>query len=99
MTTQIKSQDRMDFLSDREHIFCSRLISVNSGVAPYATEVFSFMQNEVTVTEADVPSSPPTTWARIFIDYRDAVDPVPGSSDASQHRHRDCRCQLWLCHR
>ena len=52
-------------------------LSLNSGSAPYGTAVFSFVQNDVVVTEAAVPSSPPTTAARIFIDYRSNV---PASS-------------------
>jgi formylglycine-generating enzyme required for sulfatase activity len=57
-------------------------VAVNSGVTPYGTAVFSFKQNGVTVTEAGVPASPPTTSARIFIDYRSDVDAVPGRSGA-----------------
>jgi hypothetical protein len=45
-------------------------LTINSGSAPYGTAVFSFVQNDVVVTEAAVPSSTPTTAARIFIDYR-----------------------------
>jgi hypothetical protein len=56
--------------------------TINSGAAPYATAVFSYRQNGVTVTEAGVPASPPTTLARIFIDYRTNVNAVPGRSDS-----------------
>jgi hypothetical protein len=42
--------------------------------------VFSFKENGVTVSEAGVPASPPTTSARIFIDYRANVDAIPGRS-------------------
>jgi hypothetical protein len=52
-------------------------VAINSGDAPYGTAVFSFKQNRVTVTEAGVPASPPTTAARIFIDYRFSVVVVP----------------------
>jgi pseudomonalisin len=55
---------------------------VNSGVTPYGTAVFRFKQNGVTVSEAGVPASPPTTSARIFIDYRNAVNAIPGRSSA-----------------
>jgi hypothetical protein len=58
------------------------VLSVNAGDAPYGTAVFSFKQNGVTVTEAGVPSSPPTTLARIFIDYRTQVNAVPALSNA-----------------
>ncbi len=51
------------------------VLTVNSGTTPYGTAVFSFKQNGVTVSEAGVPASPPTTSARIFIDYRSAVPP------------------------
>jgi sugar lactone lactonase YvrE len=57
-------------------------LTVNSGTTPYGTAVFSFKQNEVTVSEAGVPASPPTTSARIFIDYRSAVPAAPSRSDA-----------------
>jgi sugar lactone lactonase YvrE len=52
--------------------------TINAGAAPYGTAVFSFKQNGVTVSEAGVPASPPTTAARIFIDYRSAVVAIPG---------------------
>ncbi len=55
---------------------------ISSGDAPYGTAVFSFKQNGVTVSEAGVPASPPTTSARIFIDYRSAVPAVPGRIEA-----------------
>jgi hypothetical protein len=51
-------------------------VSTN-GAAPYATAVFGFMQNGVTISEAGVPASPPTRWARIFVDYRSNVSAVP----------------------
>jgi photosystem II stability/assembly factor-like uncharacterized protein len=54
-------------------------VAVESGEAPYGTAVFSFKQNGVTVSEAGVPASPPTTRARLFIDYRSGV---PGHGDA-----------------
>jgi hypothetical protein len=57
-------------------------LAVNSGAAPYGTAVFSFKQNGVTVTEAGVPASPPTTHARIFIDYRTMVNAIPGRTDS-----------------
>lgn len=45
-------------------------VSVNTGSTPYATAVFSSSSNNIVVSEAAVPASPPTTLARIFIDYR-----------------------------
>jgi hypothetical protein len=57
-------------------------LSVNSGATPYGTAVFSFKQSGVTVTEAGVPASPPTTRARIFIEYRDGVNAIPARTDA-----------------
>ncbi len=56
----------------------------NSGSDPYATAVFSFKQNGVTVSEAGVSASPPTTSARIFIDYRSASAAVPGRMEAGR---------------
>jgi enterochelin esterase-like enzyme len=51
---------------------------MNSGAIPYGTAVFMFKQNGVTVSEAGVPVSPPTTHARVFIDRRSGVLGVPG---------------------
>ncbi len=59
-------------------------IAVNSGDSPYGTAVFSFKQDGITVTEAGVPASPPTTHARIFIDYRIDVNAIPGRDDAGK---------------
>jgi hypothetical protein len=56
-------------------------VSLASGAAPYGVAVFSFKQNDVVVSEAAVPASPPTTSARIFIDYRLSVAAMPGRSD------------------
>jgi hypothetical protein len=58
------------------------VLNVDSGNAPYGTAVLSFKQNGVTVTEAGVPASPPTTSARIFIDYRTDVNAVPARGGA-----------------
>jgi hypothetical protein len=56
--------------------------TTNTGAAPYGTAVFSFKENGVTVSEAGVPASPPTTAARIFIDYRSSVAAIPGRISA-----------------
>jgi hypothetical protein len=45
-------------------------VFVNSGTTPYGTAVFALNQNGVTVSETAVPASPPTTTARILIEYR-----------------------------
>jgi YD repeat-containing protein len=58
--------------SNALHVGYSTL-TVNSGAAPYATAVFSYTQNGVIVSEVGVPSSPPTTSARFFVEYRTAV--------------------------
>jgi sugar lactone lactonase YvrE len=55
-------------------------LTFDTGTAPYGTAVFSFKQNGITVSEAGVPASPPTTSARVFIDYRSGVLSVPGRS-------------------
>jgi photosystem II stability/assembly factor-like uncharacterized protein len=57
-------------------------VTVNSGDTPYSTAVFSFKQGGVTVSEAGVPASPPTTSTLVFIDYCTAVDALPGRSEA-----------------
>lgn len=54
-------------------------VGVNSGTAPHGTAVFSLRQNGVIVSEVGVPASPPTTAARIFVDYRTGVA-IPGSA-------------------
>ncbi len=55
------------------------LVSVDSGSVPYGTAVFRMQQNGITVSEAGVPASPPTTAARIFVDYRSGVNAVPSN--------------------
>lgn len=45
-------------------------VNVDSGGPLYGTAVFSLQQNGTVVSEAGVPASPPTTAARIFVDYR-----------------------------
>jgi hypothetical protein len=57
-------------------------LTVNSGATPYGTAVFTFRQNFVTVTEAGVPASPPTTLARVFIDWRSSVLAVPANANS-----------------
>jgi hypothetical protein len=59
-------------------------LTVNSGKTPYGTAVFRLKQNGVVVSEAGVPASPPTTLARVYVDYRSAVDAVPGRRDAGK---------------
>ena len=56
--------------------------ALNSGTDPYGTAVFSFKQDGVTVSETGVPASPPTTHARIFIDYRSGANAVPARNGA-----------------
>ena len=57
-------------------------VAVKEGTVPYGTAVFSFKQNGVTVSEAGIPASPPTSASRIFIDYRSGVNAVPARGDA-----------------
>jgi trimeric autotransporter adhesin len=57
-------------------------LPVKSGDAPYGTAVFRFKKDGVTMTEAGIPASPPTTHARIFIDYRASVTAIPGQSSS-----------------
>lgn len=57
-------------------------VSINTGSTPYGTAVFSLTQNGVVVSEAGVPASPPTTSARIFIDYRTGVYAIPARNNA-----------------
>lgn len=54
-------------------------VTSNADQALYATAVYSFRQNGAVVSETGVPASPPTTSARIFVDYRTAVA-LPGST-------------------
>jgi hypothetical protein len=55
---------------------------IKSGTSPYGVAAFSYKQNGVTVSEAGVSASPPTTRARIFIDYRFAAAAVPAHIEA-----------------
>jgi enterochelin esterase-like enzyme len=59
-------------------------LNMNSGLPPNGTAVFMFKQNGVTVSEAGVPASPPTTRARAFMDYRSGVLGVPGRSESGR---------------
>lgn len=43
--------------------------TLQSGGTPYGTAVFSFTQDGIVVSEAAVPASPPTTSARLLVDY------------------------------
>lgn len=56
--------------------------TITSGSAPYGVAVFSFKNKGVVVSEAAVPASPPTTSARIFVDYRSNIAAMPGRVDA-----------------
>jgi pseudomonalisin len=56
--------------------------SALSGSVPFGTAVFSYSQNGTVVSEVGVPASPPTTHARIFIDYRTATTSNGNSSGA-----------------
>jgi hypothetical protein len=56
--------------------------TVTSGVTPYGVAVFSLRQNNIITSEAGVPASPPTTAARIFIDFRSSVPAIPGRLSA-----------------
>lgn len=58
-------------------------VTVNSGVAPYGTAVFSLSQNGIVVSEAGVPASPPSTASRIFIDFRSEVPPDSGQFEGT----------------
>jgi photosystem II stability/assembly factor-like uncharacterized protein len=55
-------------------------VGVISEANPYGTAVFGLTRNGVTISEAGVPASPPTTSARLFVDYRAAVNAVPARS-------------------
>src|SRR5207247_8450016 len=55
--------------------------TVDSGITPYGTAVFSLSQNVVVVSEAGVPASPPAQRARIFVDYRTGVPAGVGTLD------------------
>jgi N-acetylneuraminic acid mutarotase len=57
-------------------------IALGPGAVPYGTAVLSLRQNGVIVSEVGVPASPPTTSARVFIDYRSDVTSVPGRSES-----------------
>ncbi|MDD5543122.1 MAG: NHL repeat-containing protein [Acidobacteriia bacterium] len=46
------------------------LVTLNSGNPPYGTAVLALTQNGVVVSEVGVPASPPTTAARLFVEYR-----------------------------
>jgi enterochelin esterase-like enzyme len=55
---------------------------MDSGSTPYGTAVFMYKQSGITISEAGVPASPPTTHARVFIDYRSGAPGVPSRTDS-----------------
>jgi photosystem II stability/assembly factor-like uncharacterized protein len=57
-------------------------VNMEFGDPAYATAIFSFRQNGVIVSECGIPVSPPTTRARVFIDYRTQVLVKRGAVDA-----------------
>jgi photosystem II stability/assembly factor-like uncharacterized protein len=59
-------------------------LEVSSDTKPYGTAVFAYKLNGVTVSEAAVPTSPPTTHVRVFIDHRAGVPGIPGRSDSGE---------------
>jgi len=52
-----------------------------SGNTPYAVAVYSLSQNDVIVSEVGVPASPPTTAARLYIDYGTQVSLPPNGNN------------------
>jgi subtilisin family serine protease len=56
--------------------------SVKSGSAPYGTAVFSYVRDNIVVSETAVPVSPPTQRSRIFVDHRVDVAAMPGHESA-----------------
>ena len=58
------------------------MLTTDSGSAPYGIGVFSLWQNEAIIGEAGIPASPPTTRARIFIDFRKEVNAIPARNGA-----------------
>jgi hypothetical protein len=55
-------------------------LDVNTGNPPYATAVFSLLQNGVVTSEVGVPASPPTKSTRTFIDFRSQVPQSSGGT-------------------
>jgi hypothetical protein len=55
---------------------------VAAGTDPYGVAAFSFRRDGIIVSEAAVPSTPPATAARIFVDYRNNIDAIPGHSES-----------------
>jgi hypothetical protein len=76
-------------------------VSLDSGVTPYGTAVFSLTQNGTVVSETAVPASPPTRAAQVFVEYRTVNDPGSGSisvntgialvNEGSDTAHITCR--------
>jgi hypothetical protein len=54
----------------------------NTGSVPFGTAVFRFKNRGITISEVGVSPSPPTQWARVFVDYRSAAAAVPGQADS-----------------
>ncbi len=58
-------------------------LTVDSGPIASGVAVFSFEQNGIVASEAGVPASPPTRWARIFVEYRTGVAATGGDAAGS----------------
>jgi hypothetical protein len=58
-------------------------VAISSGSTPYGIAVFAYSQNGYVVTEAGVPASPPTRFARFFVDYRANLSTGSGSINVS----------------
>jgi hypothetical protein len=54
-------------------------VDMSSGNAFYGIAVYSYRPDGIVVSECGVPASPPTTSARIFVDYRTGAT-IPGAS-------------------
>ncbi|MBZ5536858.1 MAG: FG-GAP-like repeat-containing protein [Acidobacteriia bacterium] len=54
----------------------------SSAQAPYGTAVYRYEKNGVVVSEAGIPASPPTTAARILMEFRDNVATKSTRADA-----------------
>jgi sugar lactone lactonase YvrE len=59
------------------------LASFNTGSAAYATAVFGYTQNGITVSEAGVPASSPLTSSRFLVEYRNGVADTSGTVDVN----------------
>jgi glucuronoarabinoxylan endo-1,4-beta-xylanase len=59
-------------------------LAVDSGKTPYGTALIRYRANGIVSSELGIPATAPSYQTRVFIEYQDNVDAVPGRSDSGK---------------